>query len=138
MGHLSLNQGMGNGALTVYAFDVFRGTPEVVGASVLPRGNLLGAGARYELPFGARFRVVPRAEFRASSQATVGDDTLRKAGTSWRFGADLQWDLSNPLRLVVQGDGVIGSLRPLTTTEPLSPLVGFGGWRGGLFLELRP
>ncbi len=138
MGHLSLNQGVGSGALTVYAFDVFRGTPELIGASVLPRGNLMGAGARYELPLGSRFRAVPRAEFRFSSQATADDDTLRKAGNSWRFGADLQYDLGGPLRVVLQGDGVIGSLRPLTMLEPSVQLIDFGGWRAGLFLELRP
>jgi hypothetical protein len=138
MGHLSLNQGLGNGALTVYAFDVFRGTPELVGATVLPRGNLFGAGARYELALGSRFLVVPRGEFRVSEQAAIDDDAMRKAGQSWRLGADLQYSLSGPLRVILQGDGVIGSLRPITGAEPSGELPGFSGWRAGLFLEWRP
>lgn len=135
MGHLSLNQGVGRGALTVYAFDVFRGSAEVVGASVLPRGNLIGAGLRYELPLGPRVTAIPRAEFRHSDQATADDDTLRKAGNGWRFGADLQFDVAGPLRVVAQGDGLFGSLRP---GDAAAELVDMSGWRAGLFLEWRP
>jgi hypothetical protein len=135
MGHLSLNQGIGTGALTVYAFDVFRSSAEVVGASVLPRGNLLGAGARYELPLGARITAIPRAEFRFSDQATPEDDALRRAGTSMRFGADVNFDVNGPLRIVVQGDGLFGSLRPDATAGELADL---SGWRAGVFLEWRP
>jgi hypothetical protein len=135
MGHLSLNQGLGTGALTVYAFDVYRGSAEVVGASVLPRGNLFGAGARYELPLGVRVTAIPRAELRLSDQATVADDALTKAGSSWRFGADLQFDATGSLRIVAQGDGLIGSLRP---ADMAGDLVDMSGWRAGLFLEWRP
>jgi hypothetical protein len=119
----------------VYAFDVFRSSAEVVGASVLPRGNLLGAGARYELPLGARITAIPRAEFRFSDQATPEDDALRRAGTSMRFGADVNFDVNGPLRIVVQGDGLFGSLRPDATAGELADL---SGWRAGVFLEWRP
>jgi hypothetical protein len=135
MGHLSLNQGLGTGALTVYAFDVFRGSAEVVGASVLPRGNLLGVGARYELPLGAQVTAIPRAELRLSDQATPEDDALQKAGRSVRFGADVEFHVNGPVRIVAQGDGVFGSLRPGTTA---GELVDLSGWRAGVYLEWRP
>jgi hypothetical protein len=134
-GHVSLNQGLGTGALTVYAFDVFRGSAEVVGASVLPRGNLLGVGARYELPLGTRVTAIPRAEFRLSDQATPEDDALKRAGSSVRFGADVEFAINGPLRIVAQGDGLFGSLRP---GDVAGELVDVSGWRAGVFLEWRP
>jgi hypothetical protein len=134
-GHLSLNQGLGTGALTVYAFDVFRGSAEVVGASVLPRGNLFGAGLRYELPLSVSVTAIPRAEFRFSDQATPDDTALRKAGTSARIGADVQFDITGPFRIVAQGDGLFGSLRPGDVADEL---VDVSGWRAGVFLEWRP
>jgi len=137
VGYLSFNQGLGNGSLGLYGYDVYRATaqlePTAVGLAALPRGNLLGAGAQYEFRLGQKVRATPRAEYRYSWQAP--DDTtstLSKAGDSWRFGLDLRFSVSRVIDVVAQGSGATGSLVQDAGS------VGFDGWRGALHLELKP
>ncbi|MBE0590866.1 MAG: hypothetical protein IH616_00530, partial [Gemmatimonadales bacterium] len=135
--YLSLNQGVGNGSLSIYGYDVYRAQAQLeataVGLAALPRGNLIGAGTQYEFRIGQRVRATPRVEFRYSLQAP--DDTtttLSKAGESWRFGADLRWSASRVFDVVLQGSGMTGSIVSNLET------VGFDGWRAALHLELKP
>jgi hypothetical protein len=135
--YLSLNQGVGNGSLSVYGYDVYRAQAQLeatpVGLAALPRGNLVGAGAQYEFRLGQRVRATPRVEFRHSLQAP--DDTttaLSKAGESWRFGADLRFSASRMFDIVLQGSGLTGSI--VSNLES----VGFTGWRAAVHVELKP
>lgn len=135
--YLSLNQGLGNGSLSIYGYDVYRAQAQLeataVGLAALPRGNLIGAGTQYEFRLGQRLRATPRVEFRYSLQAP--DDTttaLSKAGESWRFGADLRWSASRIFDVVLQGSGMTGSI--VSNGEA----IGFDGWRAALHLELKP
>jgi hypothetical protein len=137
VGYVSLNQGIGNGSLSLYGYDVYRAkaqlAPTAVGLAALPRGNLLGAGAQYEFRIGQKVRATPRAEYRYSWQApddTTG--TLSKAGDSWRFELGLRYIVSRVFDVVLQGGGATGSL--VQDAES----IGFSGWRGALHLELKP
>ncbi len=137
VGYASLNQGIGNGSLSIYGYDVYRAKAQLeataVGLAALPRGNLIGAGTQYEFRIGQRVRATPRVEFRYSMQAP--DDTtttLSKAGESWRFGADVRYAASRVFDIVVQGSGVTGSI--VSDLES----IGFNGWRAALHFELKP
>lgn len=135
--YLSLNQRIGSTALTIYGFDVFRTNPQIeptsVGSAILPRGNLVAAGARWGLRVATRTSVTPRAEFRTSSTARSDvDRTLRLAGRSIRAGVDLRHELTPHLAFVLQGDGISGFVR----SEGNS--VDFTGFRFGLHTEWTP
>lgn len=138
VGYLALSQGLGaRGSLVVYAFDVFRGDPQVeptiTGAALFPRGNLLGTGVRLTVPLGATMSATPRVEYRVSAAATdTADTVLRRAGSSVRFGADLRMDLGRRATLVFVGSGVSGAIVQAGEEVSLS------GFRGGVHLEYRP
>ena len=80
--YLSLNQGLGAAkSFTLYGFDVLRGQPQLeqtaVGAAVLPRGNLLALGARFDLGLAPATTVSPN-----SLRSSIGcRSTLRSAAT---------------------------------------------------------
>jgi hypothetical protein len=135
VGYVSLNQAVGRSSVTVYGFDVFRSDPQIeptaTGAALLPRGNLLAAGAQFALGVAPSTRVTPRVEFRTSRSApdaTVTD--LQRLGSSFRFGIDLRHRVNRNVALVVQGGGLIGDVVQAGTT------VDFRGYRAGLHLEV--
>jgi hypothetical protein len=136
--YLAVNQGLGaRTSLSVYGFDVFRGDPQIEataqGAALLPRGNLLALGSTLSLGFGRNTTLAPRVEYRISALAAdTTDTTLRRAGSTVRFGADLRQRLSRSFSVVVLGSGVVGNV--VNAGED----VGFGGFRIGLNLEYRP
>lgn len=138
VGYLSVNQGLGRSAsLTVYGFDVFRSDPQIeataVGAAVLPRGNLVAAGARLAFTVAPGTQITPRVEYRGSAAAPDTTDTsLQKLGDSFRFGVELRRRLNPGLALVLQGGGLTGDVRQSGTD------VGFTGYRAGLHLEVTP
>lgn len=138
IGYLSVNRGIGGrgSAITLYAFDVFRGDPQIeptaVGAAVFPRGNLLAAGARLAIA-GRSMTVTPRVEYRISAQAAdTSDTTLRRAGLSWRFGVDLRRRLSSRASAVLQLGALTGNVVQSGSD------VGLSGFRVGAHLEYRP
>jgi hypothetical protein len=137
IGYVSLEQGIGNSALSLYAFDVFRGSPQIeltaVGAAVLPRGNLIGAGAQFVWRLTRSMNLTPRFEFRISSQArSETDPTLRLFGESLRFGADWRYNVNRHWSLVLQADGAVGFIAPEVEH------VNFTGGRGAIHIEWRP
>jgi hypothetical protein len=142
IGYGELVQGFGNLQLTLYGYDVFRGSPQLeataVGQAVLPKGNLAVGGLRFSLPVGRTTTVLPRAEFRYSSQAQGGYDStgrfvqgpMEKAGTSWRFGVDLRQLLTDGIAVVASGGALTGNIAQAATD------IGLSGYRFGLLLEV--
>ncbi len=140
--YFALSQGLGGGgaSLTLYSFNVFRSDPQIIGgtdedAALLPRGNLFALGGQFGFGLGRSTRVVPRVEYRVSALASAGDlndKTLRRAGSTFRFGADLRQQLSRRLAAVLSGSGVTG------TVVQAGADLGLNGYRMGLTLELTP
>ncbi len=136
VGYVSFDQGIGKTSLNLYVFDVYRNKPQLeptaIGAAVLPRGNLLGAGARLDWPLGGNTLLTPRFEFRSSRTADELDGELKHAGESFRFGADLRQALTQKFSVVLQADGVTGFVR----SQGVSPH--FDGFRAAVHLEWTP
>jgi hypothetical protein len=147
IGYLEVAQGFGNSQLTIYGYDVYRGSPQLeataVGQAVLPKGNLLVGGLRFRLPVTPRFSVAPRAEYRYSAQASgsfadadgdgvqeYSEGSVEKAGTSLRFGLDLRQQFSEMFALVASGGAVTGNV--LRGTDE----IGLSGYRFGLVFEV--
>ncbi len=133
VGYLSVDQGIGSARLVAYAFDALRTDPQVepttLGAAVLPRGNLAGAGLRVAFPAGSRVSLAPLAEFRSSWVEDAGDLVL--AGRSLRFGTDVRAEVGPQAAVVVQGSGVSGFV------VQAGSRVGFRGFRAAVHLEVR-
>jgi len=136
VGYVSFDQGIGNTALSVYVYDVYRSGPQLestaIGAAVLPRGNLFGAGARLDWPLGSATVLTPRFEYRTALAADEPDTGLKRSGESFRGGADLRYAFARQWAVVLQLDGVLGSVR----VGGASP--NFDGFRGALHLEWTP
>lgn len=135
--YLSVNQGIQSFSLTVYAFDVLRGDPQIeqtaVGAAVLPRGNVLAVGGRLDIPLGAATTVAPNAEWRVSAAAPGTAVTgLERLGASVRFGVDVRHRLARSAALVLQGAGTSGYIMQADRRVSIS------GYRVALHLELSP
>jgi hypothetical protein len=154
IGYLSLNQRIGSGSVTLYGYDVYRADLEYLGVgAVLPQGNLIGVGMRYEARLGAKFHLTPSVEFRNSAQVLTppnGDPppanaAIRKVGDSWRFGADIAYELSEAFSVVFRGSGFAGSLfrnvfdQSLNTPGAVQIVDNkLSGWRAGIHLEWTP
>ncbi len=135
VGHFSVNHGISNTILVAYVFDVYRDNPQIeptaVGAAVLPRGNLFGAGFTWMVPVW-HMTVTPKTEFRYSRQAPMDGGGLQRAGQSLRLGVDLRYPLLRRLAIVGQGSWVTGYL------VQGGENVGFWGTRGSIHAEWRP
>ncbi|KPJ95567.1 MAG: hypothetical protein AMS18_02600 [Gemmatimonas sp. SG8_17] len=113
-GYLSVNQGIGSSALIFYGFDVYRADPQLeptaVGSAVLPAGNLLAVGFRWDVPLARVWSITPRAEFRNSHLVPFEDpdSPMKLAGRSLRAGFDFGRRLGRSFSLVLQGDGLTG------------------------------
>jgi hypothetical protein len=142
IGYGEVAQGLGNMQLTLYGYDVYRGSPQLeataIGQAILPKGNLIVGGLRFSLPVTRTTTILPRAEFRYSSQAQGGFDStdafvqgpMEKAGTSWRFGVDLRQHLAGPFAMVASGGVLTGNIVQAGTD------IGLSGYRFGLLLEV--
>ena len=116
IGYASVNQGLGSSALTLYAFDVLRGNPQIertaIGAAILPKGNLIGVGGQLSIPLGFRTSVVPQFEFRNSAAAPdTATTSLQRLGSSLRAGVDFHMPVTDRFALVLHADGLTGSVR---------------------------
>jgi len=113
-GYFSLDQGVGSATLSLYAFDLFRSDPqtgESVFGNPLPRGNLAAAGARLTIPAGQQVRLTPRVEWRRSDRAPdLITSSLVELGHALRFGADVRVGVAPGMDIVLQGDGLVGSV----------------------------
>lgn len=152
IGYAELVQGFGNTQLTVYGYDVYRGSPQLeataFGQAVLPKGNLAVGGLRFSLPVTRSLTVAPRAEFRYSAQAPGSfEDTsqppdgvpdayvqgpVTKAGTSLRFGMDVRQQVAPVFAVRLSGGGLTGNVVSGDTE------IGLSGYRLGLVLEITP
>jgi hypothetical protein len=135
--YLSVNQGIQSASLTVYAFDVLRGDPQIeqtaVGAAVLPRGNVLAVGGRVDIPLGAATTVAPNGEWRTSAAAPdTASASLQRLGASVRFGVDVRHRVARAASLVLQGGGTSGHIMQADQRVSIS------GYRLALHLELSP
>jgi hypothetical protein len=113
-GYLSLDQGLGSTTLSLYAFDLFRSDPqtgESVFGNPLPRGNLVAAGARLTIPVGQQGRFTPRVEWRRSDRAPDAlSSSLVQLADALRFGADVRVGIAPGMDIILQGDGLVGSV----------------------------
>ena len=137
IGYVSLNQGLGSASVTVYGFDVFRGNPQLestaAGAAILPRGNLLAAGFRFDFPLGRTTTVEPNVEYRVSDAAPDASTTsLERLGESLRYGVDLRIRATRRWAIVLQGGGISGYVTQSAAR------INFRGFRGALHLEFTP
>jgi hypothetical protein len=133
--YLSLNHGLGRASVTAYGFDVLRGSPQIeqtaLGAAVLPKGNLIAGGLRIDITAAPRTVLSPRFEYRLSSAADTAG-TLRRLGSSARFGVDVRQSLSRSLAAVLQAGGAAGSV------ARADGYVSFNGLRAAIQFELTP
>ncbi len=138
IGYLSVNQGVGPASITVYGFDVLRGSPQIeataTGAAFLPKGNLISGGLRADITVASRTIVSPRFEYRTSSSAsdTTATASLQRLGTSLRFGVDFRQTLNRKLAGVLQAGGVTGNVVQTQGN------VGFNGLRAAIQFEYTP
>lgn len=137
IGYVSLNQGLGSASVTVYGFDVFRGNPQLestaAGAAILPRGNLLAAGLRFDFPLGRTTTVEPNVEYRVSDAAPDASTTsLERLGESFRYGVDLRIRATRRWAIVLQGGGISGYVTQSAAR------INFRGFRSALHLEFTP
>ena len=135
--YLSVNQAFGKASVTVYGFDVYRGSPQVeptpTGAAILPKGNLISAGARLDYAVSTRTTLSPRLEVRGSAAAAdTASAALQRLGSSFRFGVDARQVLKTGMAAVLQAGGVVGSLLQAGQAIP------FSGLRAALSLEYTP
>lgn len=143
IGYAELVQGLGRMQLTLYGFDVYRGSPSIEGPAVLPKGNLIAAGFRHAIPVTRSLSVAPRAEWRMSTAAPVtatdADGTpqsfgsLRKVGSSIRLGVDLTQSVARGVSVSAFGGGLFGDVRPTGGSD-----IPIKGWRAGLILNFAP
>lgn len=137
IGYISINHGFGPLAVTLYGFDVYRGSPRIeqtaTGAAYLPKGNLLAGGARLDYTVAPRTTVSPRVEYRLSAAAAdTASTTLQRLGTSLRFGLDVRQDLARGFVAVLQAGGVTGNVIQAASR------IGFNGLRAALSFEVTP
>ncbi|UCG88983.1 MAG: hypothetical protein JSW71_10785 [Gemmatimonadota bacterium] len=135
-GYVSVNQAIGSSALIFYGFDVYRADPQLeptaVGSAVLPAGNLLAVGFRWDVPAARVWSITPRAEFRNSHLVPLEDPggSMKLAGRSLRAGVDFGRKFGRHFSLVLQCDGLTG----FVVQE--GPRVDMVGFRVGLHGQL--
>ena len=137
IGYVSANHSLGPGTATLFAFDVFRSSPTLepglIGAAILPRGNLLALGARYDWRLGLATTVTPRVEFRVSTAAPLeGDTKLLLAGESLRYGVDIRRQFGRSLVVALQADGLSGFV------VQAGERIGMNGLRASVHVEWQP
>lgn len=113
--YVSLDQGVGSSTLTLYLFDSYRSASGLeqtaVGTALLPRGNILAAGARWSFALARGTSLTPRVEVRDSRAEEEGESGgLERLGSTARIGVDLRHRISSTLAGVVQFSGLRGSL----------------------------
>ena len=77
----------------------------------------------------------PKSKFARSTEASrdlLGDGSLEAAGSTFRVGADLKHPLNQNVGLVVEANGLFGSVGSGNGNT-----VGVSGFRGGVHLVIR-
>jgi len=124
-----------NGTLVAYAYDLYRAGAGLEGVVILPKANLVAAGLQLTIPVARNTRVVPRIELRRSNQAAGTTGPLEKLGTSLRFGANLRQRIAEHAALVLEANGLTGSV--VSEIQPSNGNVSVSGYRLGVHLEVR-
>lgn len=114
-GYASLDTPLAGTVATLWTSGFYRSDPSLeptaVGASVVPRGGMLAAGARVVMAVGPLTRLEPEVEIRTSAVApnAAGLD-LETQGRLVRLGLRLHRPLQSGLGLVAEAGGVWGTL----------------------------
>lgn len=114
-GYASLDTPLGGSVATLWTSGFYRSDPSLeataVGASVVPRGGLLTAGARMVFAVGPVTRLEPEVEVRTSAVApdAAGLD-LETQGRLVRLGLRMRRPMSGGLGLVAEAGGLFGTL----------------------------
>lgn len=132
--YLSYDGRVGNGSFVAYAYDLYRAGAGLEGAALLPKANLAAAGLQVTLPLARDTRLLPRLELRRSDQAVGDADALERLGTSVRFGADLRQRLRGGVTLVLEANGLAGSV--VSDIPVQGDDIRVSGYRVGAHLEI--
>ena len=110
----------GRGSLSLYAYDRYRFRPSGYDSTVVqvPRGNVLGLGARLDRPLSPALNLAPTVEIR---HELVGPATGSLALLGWlvRPGIDLRYRPGGAVAVLVQGQVAIGRLADNGSSVPL-------------------
>ena len=136
-GYLSLQQGIGSSALTLYAINVYRSSGGVeqspLGPGYVPRGNVLAAGSHWTFPVSRRTSVTPRVEVRDSRASGLEESgPLRGVGRTVRGGFDVRHRLTRLWSGVLQAEALGGSLTPAEADVSVS------GYRLAAHIQMAP
>jgi hypothetical protein len=137
IGYVTLEQGIGPLLLSLYVFDVHRGSPQLeptaLGAAILPKGNLLAGGATITMALGTATSFVPSVEYRVAAAApSVSESGLERQASSIRAGAELRRRIGPSLSISLRGQGIIGEVLQSAT------YFDFQGYRVGLTVGMTP
>jgi len=110
----------GRGSLSLYAYDRYRFRRSGFDSTVVqvPRGNVLGLGARLDRPLSPALNLAPTVEIR---HELVGPTTGSLALLGWlvRPGIDLRYRPGGAVAVLVQCQVAIGRLADNGTSVPL-------------------
>ena len=110
----------GRGSLSLYAYDRYRFRPSGHDSTVVqvPRGNVLGLGARLDRPLSPTLNLAPTVEIR---HELVGPPAGSLALLGWlvRPGIDLRYRAGAAVSVLVQGQVAIGRLANNGASVPL-------------------
>jgi hypothetical protein len=117
---------LGRSNLSIYGWEMRRLRARNLGASgtvPVPRGNVLGLGARLERPLSPKATLVPLLEFR--HELTEGNSGMTLLGYLLRTGSDLRYRLSDHATGVVQAQLAFGKIEDEgTSVSVVGPRVG--------------
>jgi hypothetical protein len=101
----------GRGSLSLYAYDRYRFRPGGEDSTVVqvPRGNVLGLGARLDRPLSPALNLAPTVEIRHELVAPA-TGSLVLLGWLVRPGIDLRYRAGGAVAVLVQGQAAIGRL----------------------------
>jgi len=118
--YAALSLPAGRGSLSLYAYDRYRFRPGGYDTTVVqvPRGNVLGLGARLDRPLSPALNLAPTVEIR---HELVGPATGSLALLGWlvRPGLDLRYRPGGAVAVLVQGQVAMGRLADNGSSVPL-------------------
>lgn len=135
--YLTLEHGIGPVILALYAFDVYRGTPQLqetaLGSAILPRGNLLAVGGSLNVTLTAGVSFAPSIEYRVAAAAeSLDTSSMLRQASSFRAGAEVRTRLSERMILSIRAQGAFGDVRQGAT------FYDFTGYRASFSLDVVP
>ncbi len=132
--YFSIDGRVGSARVLAYAYDLYRAGARLEGAALLPRANSIAGGLEITVPLARYTTVLPRVEYRRTDQAQSDRDMLERLGSTLRLGLDLRQRLAGTASLVVEANGLVGTL--VGELDSASSGVGVSGYRIGARLEI--